>query len=170
VSTLQHSVAKRREVFESVGFTTRSAKRLRARQRRARRLPNERKIPVRPWTIRENRIIAGSDAASLSEGYPMRALQLQLPRARHLLRVEQRRALELLGSIPHGVAEDLLVLAHGFDSDMIAGLVHTVLATARRETVKAGGPPIEVVRIMIADIGLRAIEGLTERRPSPCPP
>ncbi len=57
----------------------------------------------------------------------MRALLSQLPRARHLLSAEQRRALELLGSIPHGVAEDLLVLAHGFDRDMIAGLVHTGL-------------------------------------------
>jgi hypothetical protein len=43
----------------------------------------------------------------------MRALLSQLPRARHLLSAEQRRALELLGSMPHGVAEDLLVPAHG---------------------------------------------------------
>jgi hypothetical protein len=76
----------------------------------------------------------------------MRALLSQLPRARHLLSAEQRRALELLGSIPHGVAEDLLVLAHRFDSDMIAGLVHTGLARARREIVETGGAPIEVIR------------------------
>ena len=56
---------------------------------------------------------------------------------------EQRRALELLGSIPHGVAEDLLVLAHGFDTDMIAGLVRTGLATADREIVNARGKTIE---------------------------
>jgi hypothetical protein len=30
------------------------------------------------------------------------------------------------------------VLAHGFDSDMIGGLVRAKLATARREIVKAG--------------------------------
>jgi hypothetical protein len=48
---------------------------------------------------------------------------------------EQRRALKLLGSIPYGLAEDLLVLAHGFDRDMIAGLVRTGLARARREIV-----------------------------------
>ncbi len=45
------------------------------------------------------------------------------------LSAEQRQALALLASIPHGVSEDLLVLAHGFDGDMIAGLVRTGLAT-----------------------------------------
>jgi hypothetical protein len=64
---------------------------------------------------------------------------------------EQRRALELLGSIPHGVAEDLLVLAHGFDRDMIADLLDTGLARARREIVEAGGPPIEVIRITVTN-------------------
>ena len=64
---------------------------------------------------------------------------------------EQRRALEPLGSIPHGVAEDLLVLAHGFDRDMIAGLVRTGLARARREIVETGRPPIEVIRIIVTN-------------------
>jgi hypothetical protein len=73
------------------------------------------------------------------------------------LNAEQRQALELLASIPHGVAEDLLVLAHGFDSDMIAGLVHTGLATARRDTVTADGRTIEIVRITITDAGRRAL-------------
>jgi len=45
----------------------------------------------------------------------MRASPLHLPPARHRLRAEQRLALALLASVPHGVAEDLLVLAHGFD-------------------------------------------------------
>jgi len=58
------------------------------------------------------------------------------------LNAEQRQALELLASIPHGVAEDLLVLAHGFDSDVIPALVHIGLAKVRRETIKAGGPPV----------------------------
>ena len=41
-----------------------------------------------------------------------------------------REALELLASDPQGATEELLVLAHGFDSDMIAGLVNAGLATA----------------------------------------
>jgi hypothetical protein len=57
--------------------------------------------------------------------------------------VEQRQALELLASDPQGATEELLVLAHGFDSDMIAGLVRRGLAMARRENMKAGSgtPP-----------------------------
>jgi hypothetical protein len=93
-----------------------------------------------------------------SDGYPMWASLLHLPRARHLLRAEQRLALALLASIPHGVAEGLLVLAHGFDSDVIAALVHIGLAKVRRETIKADGPPIEVVRITITDAGRKALE------------
>jgi hypothetical protein len=73
---------------------------------------------------------------------------------------EQRRALALLASIPYGVTEDLLVLAHGFDRAMLAGLVHEGLATAQREVVT--GPSrtvIKVVRIRITDAGRMAFEG-----------
>jgi hypothetical protein len=70
---------------------------------------------------------------------------------------EQRQALALLASIPHGITEDLLALAHGFDRTMIAGLVATGLATAQRETV-SGRTTIEVVRIRISDTGRQAIE------------
>jgi hypothetical protein len=88
----------------------------------------------------------------------MRASLLHPQRARHLLRAEQRLALALLANVPHGVTQDLLLLAHGFDSDVIAALVHIGLAKVRRETIKAGGPPIEVVRITITDAGRRALE------------
>jgi hypothetical protein len=88
----------------------------------------------------------------------MRASLLHLLPARHLLRAEQRLAFALLASVPHGVAEDLLVLAHGFDSDVIAALVHIGLAKVRRETIKAGGPPIEVLRATITDAGRTALE------------
>jgi hypothetical protein len=37
------------------------------------------------------------------------------------LTAEQREVLELLASDPHGAIEELLVVAHGFDNDMIAG-------------------------------------------------
>jgi hypothetical protein len=64
----------------------------------------------------------------------------------------------MLASDPHGATEELLMLAHGFDSDMIAGLVRSKLATARREIVKAGRKTVEVVRIRITALGWQAIE------------
>ena len=94
----------------------------------------------------------------------MRASLLHLQRARHPLRAEQRLALALLANVPRGVTQDLLLLAHGFDSDLIAELVHAGHARSRREIVEAGGPPIEIVRITITDAGRQAIE--SERRPS----
>jgi hypothetical protein len=76
---------------------------------------------------------------------------------------EQREALQLLADIPHGVTEDLLVLAHGFDRDMIAGLVSTGLATAWRETIRAGAMPSEVVRIRITEAGQDALKPALSR-------
>jgi capsid protein len=49
--------------------------------------------------------------------------------------------------------------AHGFNSDMIAGLIRAGLATAERETMKAGAKPVEVLRVRVTDAGRRAIEG-----------
>jgi hypothetical protein len=69
----------------------------------------------------------------------------------------------MLADIPRGVAEDLLVLTHGFDSDMIAGLVRVGLATARRESMRAGRKTTEVIRITITDAGRQALEGRTKR-------
>jgi hypothetical protein len=57
------------------------------------------------------------------------------PRKRRL-GTEQRQALDLLAGDPHGATEELLVLAHGFDSDMIAGLVRRGFATAQRESMR----------------------------------
>jgi hypothetical protein len=74
------------------------------------------------------------------------------------LSAEQREALQLLASDPEGATEELLVLLLGFDSDMIAGLVNSGLAMARRENMKAGDRAIEVVRIRITTAGRRAIE------------
>ena len=72
-------------------------------------------------------------------------------RKRRLNPAHRRRALELLASSPHGATEKLLVVAHGFDGDMIAGLVSAGLATAEREMIKAGGKPIEVVRVRMQE-------------------
>jgi len=78
------------------------------------------------------------------------------------LNPQPRRTLELLkllGSSPHGATEALLVRAHGFESDMITGLVRAGLAAAEREALNAGGKTIEVVRLRITETGRRAIEG-----------
>jgi hypothetical protein len=74
---------------------------------------------------------------------------------------QPRRMLEmlkLLAGSPHGATEALLVRAHGFDNDMIAGVVRAGLATAERETMKAGAKPIEVLRLRITAAGREAIE------------
>ena len=73
------------------------------------------------------------------------------------LSAEQRQALELLANDPHGATENLLVLAHGFDGDVIGGLVRRGFATAKRESMKAGGKTIEVVRIRITAAGREAL-------------
>jgi hypothetical protein len=71
---------------------------------------------------------------------------------------EQRHALALLDSVLHGVTEDQLALVHGFDRDMIAGLADAGLATRRRETIETGGRTIEVIRLIITDVGRRAVQ------------
>jgi hypothetical protein len=70
---------------------------------------------------------------------------------------QPRRALELLGSTHTGTTEALLVRVHGFDSDMIAGLIRAGFATAEGNVVKTGEKAIEVVRIRIATAGRQAI-------------
>lgn len=79
------------------------------------------------------------------------------PPKRRLTR-DQRRALELIASEPHGATDGLLVVVHGLQIKILAGLVHEGLATAMvGEGVEADGKTIEVVRIMITDAGRRAI-------------
>jgi hypothetical protein len=70
---------------------------------------------------------------------------------------ERRRALELLASSRHGANEDLLIRGHGFSRGVLASLVRRGLATAERETMKAGRKTIEV-GFRITDAGRRAIE------------
>ena len=78
------------------------------------------------------------------------------PRKRRLS-LKARQALELLAVDERGLAEALL-LTYGFTRDLLAGLVHTGLATAQRQTVKAGGQTIKVIRIRITEAGRQAIE------------
>jgi hypothetical protein len=74
---------------------------------------------------------------------------------------QPRRMLELLtllASNPHGATEALLVRAHGFTSDMTTELVRAGLASAERETMKAGTKPVASVRLQITAAGRRTIE------------
>jgi hypothetical protein len=66
----------------------------------------------------------------------------------------------MLASNPHGATKKLLVVAHGFDTDMIAGLVRAGLAAEELEVMNAGGTTIEVVRIGCGAGGSRS-RGLT---------
>jgi hypothetical protein len=82
---------------------------------------------------------------------------------------EQRRALKGLADAPRGVNKEVLVLAHGFSTEMVAGLVLAGLATVvtktrnapRGQWTRAGprGLTITVERICITDDGRKAIEG-----------
>jgi hypothetical protein len=81
------------------------------------------------------------------------------PQQRRLTR-EQRRALELLAVDQQGVTDCVLVVAHGFNTKMLAGLVHERLATAIvGEPLNADGKTVEVIRISITEAGRRALEG-----------
>jgi hypothetical protein len=74
---------------------------------------------------------------------------------------QPRRTLEmlrLLAGNPQGATEASLVRVHGFDSDMVAGIVRAGLAMAEREAMNAGAKPVEVVRLQITAAGRKAIE------------
>ncbi len=94
--------------------------------------------------MRENSVAwgeAGGGHAYLSKSAVM-------PPREPSLSNEQRHALALLARLPHGLTEELLVLAHGLDRAMIADLVHEGVATKEREIVTGPGrAAIEVVRI-----------------------
>jgi hypothetical protein len=68
-----------------------------------------------------------------------------------------RQALELLAVDRRGLTETLL-RTYGFTLRMLAGLIRSGLATAQRQTVKAGRQTIKVVRISITEAGRQAIE------------
>ena len=73
---------------------------------------------------------------------------------------EQRRALKMLADTPGGVSEEVLVVAHGFSSEVLAGLVLAGVAAAVTETRNVRrGLTIEIERIRITTTGRRALEG-----------
>jgi hypothetical protein len=72
------------------------------------------------------------------------------PKAHHapkLLAVDQRSLTETL------------LLTYGFTRRMLADLVRAGLATVQRQTVKAGGTMIDVIRIRITEAGRDALAG-----------
>ena len=73
---------------------------------------------------------------------------------------EQRRALKMLAAAPGGVSEEVLVVAHGFSAEILAGLVLTALAAVVTETrTVRRGVTIKVERYRITDGGRRALDG-----------
>jgi len=72
---------------------------------------------------------------------------------------EQRRALEVLARDPRGATGHLLMIAHGFEMKMLAGLVHDGLVEAKvGESVKTADKVIEVVQFWITDAGREALK------------
>jgi|HubBroStandDraft_4_1064222.scaffolds.fasta_scaffold498574_1 hypothetical protein len=72
---------------------------------------------------------------------------------------EQRRALELLAQSPRGCTEDMMMVAHKFEIDVLAKLIGNGLATATTESVRTGGRMVDVVRLQITEDGRRALAG-----------
>jgi hypothetical protein len=71
---------------------------------------------------------------------------------------EQRHALKILANAPRGVSEEVLLVAHGFPAEMIAGLVIAGLATVVAEMKKAPrGLTIKIERIRITDEGKKTL-------------
>jgi hypothetical protein len=73
---------------------------------------------------------------------------------------EQRRALKMLADAPRGVSAEMLVVAHGFSAEMLAGLVLAGLATVVTETKSAPRDgTIKVERIRVTAVGRQALDG-----------
>ena len=67
-----------------------------------------------------------------------------------------RRALELLSNSPDGATEALL-MAYGFESTVIAGLVESGFATLTTEVVLAGRRPVDMKRLRLSDLGRKVL-------------
>jgi hypothetical protein len=69
---------------------------------------------------------------------------------------EQRRALRLLARSPNGCTEALL-MAHGFPTEMLTGLLTHGLVRADVHAMRAGGRATVVVWMQITPAGRKAI-------------
>jgi hypothetical protein len=90
--------------------------------------------------------------------YEVRAPSQPLTWPLTTLRENQRRLLEMLKGVgPRGCPEAVL-LASGFDIELLTGLVRAGLAIVATETVRAGDRTRAVANVRITDAGRRAIE------------
>jgi hypothetical protein len=79
-------------------------------------------------------------------------------RSKRHVGVEQRRALQLLASIPFGTTEAIMLAHHGFTRRTLANLLHTGLATIERASVNTEGKVIAAGRLRITATGRTALE------------
>jgi hypothetical protein len=98
----------------------------------------------------------GRKSNAESDGPQRREFWMAAPPRKRGLSPKARNALKLLAVDHRGLTETLL-LTYGFTRGMLGGLVRAGLATAQRQTVKAGGKTIEVVRIRITEAGQDAL-------------
>jgi hypothetical protein len=80
--------------------------------------------------------------------------------ARARLKLDRRRALELLASCRDGCTEAVM-LADGFSIDMMVEIINAGLATATTERMVAGKHRIEVARVRITDAGRQVLAKAT---------
>ena len=69
---------------------------------------------------------------------------------------DRRSALELLAGSQRGCSEAIL-MAHGFPMSLVDELVRDRLATATPLKARIGGRLVEVKRVMITEVGLKAL-------------
>jgi hypothetical protein len=79
-------------------------------------------------------------------------------RSKRPVGVEQRRALQLLASIPFGATETIMLVHHGFKRRTLADLLHAGLATLERGSVNTEGKAIVAGRVRITAAGRTALE------------
>ena len=87
---------------------------------------------------------------------PSHGDQSALPSRAERERTKQRRALRLLADAPEGMTEALM-MAHGFNSELLVDLCIAGLAIAKVERMIAGGRTVEVVRLKITEAGRQAL-------------
>jgi hypothetical protein len=73
------------------------------------------------------------------------------------LSIEQRRALTLLAGVGPMGATQALMLAHGFNIEMLVELVDDELASATPESTRARGQAMQITRLRITDVGRQAL-------------
>jgi len=69
----------------------------------------------------------------------------------------QRRALRVIADAEPEGATQAMMETHGFGMQVVIDLVRTGLADARIEVVRAGGPTMQVARMVLTVAGRRAL-------------